>query len=104
MDAGEQAGKTYFVTRHPGAVEWAKEQHLQVDAFVTHLDPETIVPGDTVIGSLPVNLAAHICERGAEYRHLTLELPEQARGEELDTAAMYRYGARIETFSVRRKG
>ena len=71
---------TWFVTRHPGAIEWAARQGLRIDRHVAHLDPASIAPGDTVIGILPVNLAARVCERGARYFNLSLELPAEARG------------------------
>jgi putative CRISPR-associated protein (TIGR02620 family) len=56
---------TYFVTRHPGAIEWAARQGLKVDRLLDHLDVAIIQPGDTVIGILPVNLAAEVCARRA---------------------------------------
>ena len=55
---------TYFITRHPGAIAWAKQQGITVGRQHTHLDVNDIQPGDTVIGILPVNLAAEICQRG----------------------------------------
>lgn len=91
---------TYFVSRHPGAREWARQEGIEVDAVVEHLDATTIQPGDTVIGSLPVNLAAEVCGRGARYLHLTLELPFELRGKELTAAEMRRCGARIEEFHI----
>ncbi|OOE57124.1 CRISPR-associated protein Csx16, partial [Salinivibrio sp. IB282] len=42
----------YLVTRHQGAVEWCARQNVQVDAWLPHLDVETIQVGDTVIGTL----------------------------------------------------
>ncbi|MDR3352276.1 MAG: CRISPR-associated protein Csx16, partial [Zoogloeaceae bacterium] len=47
---------TYFVSRHPGALEWMRKNRIPFDDHVAHLDIERIHPGDTVIGSLPVNL------------------------------------------------
>jgi CRISPR-associated protein Csx16 len=93
---------TYFVSRHPGAHDWAVEEGLTVDAVVTHLDPRTVEPGDRVIGSLPVNLAAAVCARGARYLHLSLELPAPLRGRELDAAQMRACGARIEEYRIER--
>lgn len=91
---------TYFVSRHPGAVQWAARQDFGVDALIAHLDPEQVQPGDTVIGSLPVNLAAQVCERGAAYWHLSLALPADLRGCELSDADLQRLGARINRFSI----
>lgn len=91
---------TWFVTRHPGAVEWARRKGLIVDRQIAHLDPERIAPGDTVIGILPVNLAARVCERGARYFNLSLDLPADARGRELSADELEAYGARVEEFVV----
>ena len=91
---------TYFVSRHAGAIEWAARQHLQVDRIVPHLDPAQVQPGDTVIGSLPVNLAAQVCSGGATYWHLTLELAAELRGKELSADDLESLGARVEAFDV----
>ena len=41
----------YFVSRHPGAIEWARRRALEVDRFVVHLDTNQIHLGDVVIGT-----------------------------------------------------
>jgi CRISPR-associated protein Csx16 len=94
---------TYFVSRHLGAIDWAAEEGIHVDAFVEHQHPDDIRNGDTVIGSLPVNLAAQVCERGARYLHLSLELTPELRGRELTVQQMRACGARIEAFRVERE-
>jgi len=93
---------TYFVTRHPGARAWAQQQGVAVDILIDHLDPETVQPGDVVIGTLPVNLAARICERGGRYRHLSLETPLERRGGEFTLTEMDAFGARLEEYVIRR--
>lgn len=90
----------YFVSRHPGAKDWAAEEGLQVDEVIDHLEIDRIVHGDIVIGSLPVNLAAEVCARGGRYLHLSLELPFGLRGQELSAADMRAAGARVEEFRV----
>ena len=50
----------YFVSRHVGAIAWAKQQ-LNIDHYVTHLDVTNITTGDCVYGTLPVHLAAQCC-------------------------------------------
>ena len=92
---------TWFVSRHPGAAEWARRQGLHVDEYLAHLDPARIRAGDTVIGSLPVNLAARVCEAGARYRHISLELPPYLRGVELSAEQLVELGARVRSFDVR---
>lgn len=93
----------FFISRHPGALEWAAQQNLKIDRRIVHLDPAEISPGDTVAGTLPVHLAAGICARGARYLHLTVDLPEHARGRELTSDDLQRFGARLEPFLVRRE-
>jgi CRISPR-associated protein Csx16 len=90
----------YFITRHPGAVAWAHEEGIEVTHLIDHLDVTDIQPGDVVIGTLPVNLAAEVCARGGRYLHLSLELPPELRGRELSTEDMRRFGARIKEFSI----
>ncbi len=90
----------WFVTRHPGAVEWARSQGLVVDRRVSHLDPEKIRAGDVVIGTLPVHLAGRVCAAGARYLHLSLDLPVADRGRELSAKDLERCGARLEEYRV----
>ncbi len=91
---------TFFVSRHPGAHEWAAGEGIAVNAVIAHLDPETIQPGDVVIGTLPIHLAARVCERGGRYLHLSLEVPPDWRGRELSAADLRRCGARLEEYRV----
>jgi CRISPR-associated protein Csx16 len=93
---------TYFISRHPGAIAWVEQQGVKVDRRITHLDIDLIQPGDTVIGSLPVNLAAQVCGKGAAYIHLSLNLPEHWRGKELSAEEMKECGARLERYELKR--
>lgn len=92
---------TYFVSRHVGAVEWATRQRLTIERFVPHLDLAQVQSGDTVIGNLPVNLAAKLCAKGAAYWHLSLTLPTELRGRELSADELEQLGARVEAFEIR---
>lgn len=91
---------TLFITRHPGAIEWAARRGLHIDRQIAHIDPATIQPGDVVIGILPVNLAAEVCARGGQFFNLSLDLPPDARGRELTADELERYGARLEEYNV----
>lgn len=91
---------TFFVTRHPGALEWATKNGVVFDTHCIHLDPSLVEAGDTVIGSLPVHLAVEVCARGARYLNLTIDLPADLRGRELDAATLDTCRARIEEFHV----
>ena len=90
----------WFISRHPGACEWMKDQSIPIDQVVAHLDPADVNSGDTVYGSLPINLAVQICERGARYVHLSLEIPFEWRGLELSAQQLTTIGARFEEFRI----
>ena len=94
---------TWFVSRHPGARDWAQRHGIRVDRQVTHLEMEEIASGDVVIGTLPVHLAAAVCAQGARYLHLSLTLPEALRGRELSAGDMEACCARLEAFFVRKE-
>lgn len=71
------------------------------DRHVTHLEPTSVQAGDSVIGTLPVQLAAQICARGGRYHHLTLNMPAHARGQELSAQDLETLGASLEAFDIR---
>jgi CRISPR-associated protein Csx16 len=91
---------TFFISRHPGALEWMQRQRIPFDRHETHLDIKAIQAGDTVIGSLPVNLAAEVCARVAHYQHLSLQLDATDRGRELSALELENYEATLETYFV----
>lgn len=95
---------TTFVTRHSGAIDWARsESFLPEDGvIVPAFDPENVKAGDIVIGTLPAQIAARICERGGRYQHLSLDLPEHLRGKELTADEMRSCKARLEEFNIQR--
>lgn len=90
----------WFVSRHPGAVEWLARKGVVVDRQVAHLDLAQVQAGDWVLGSLPVNMAAAVCARGAQYLHLSLALPAHARGRELTADELDAYGAHLQAYAV----
>ena len=85
----------YFISRHPGAIEWAKQQELHIDCWVTHLDEIQFKPGDVVIGTLPINKVADLCSNGIKYLHLVMDLTEVTRGKELTTSEMQNLNIRL---------
>ena len=92
---------TWFVSRHPGALQWMQQCGPAFDCHVTHLDPADVQRGDTVIGTLPVHLAAQVCARGAAYLHLVLDAPQAVRGRELSAHELLALGATLEPFDIR---
>jgi CRISPR-associated protein Csx16 len=91
---------TVLVTCHPGAAEWARRHGIEAHQ-IDHLHPSSIQPGDLIIGTLPIHLAAEVTRRQARYLHLQLDLPVEARGKELSADAMDSYGARLIEFETR---
>lgn len=96
----ERPAITWFVSRHPGAIEWARRQGLAIQRWAAHLDPTQIETGDIVIGTLPVNLAADVCKRGANYLHLSLEVPATWRGRELSADELLAVPAELRAFHI----
>lgn len=91
----------YFVSRHAGAHEWAARHGFDVKV-VAHFDPEVVSDGDLIIGTLPIHLAARVCERGGRYLHLVLDLTAEDRGQEISADRMEAIGARVEEYRVHR--
>ncbi len=90
----------WFVSRHPGALDWARDEGIAVDKCAAHLDVTQVRAGDQVIAALPVHLAAQVCARGARYLHLQLLVPAELRGVELSAAQMRQCGATIKAYRV----
>lgn len=96
----------YLVTRHRGAVEWARRRNIDAE-WKPHFTPEDlsqIRPGDMVIGPLPIQLIAAINARGARYFHIEMDLPEEARQRELTADEMDRFGAKPVEYRAERVG
>ncbi|MCP2041860.1 CRISPR-associated protein Csx16 [Neisseria sp. HSC-16F19] len=91
----------YFVSRHPGAIAWIKQQkEWQVDRFISHLDPQEIAAGDIVLGTLPLHLAAEVCKRGAVFYFLTVPQQEAGRGTEYTLEDMQAMACSLRRFEV----
>lgn len=94
---------TYFVTRHDGALEWAKASNVYFDMHLTHLgDDMSLQVGDVVIGTLPINIVAKINQMGVRYFHLSLEIPVDLRGVELSHEQLLACQASLQEFFVKR--
>ncbi|SHE94914.1 CRISPR-associated protein Csx16 [Ferrithrix thermotolerans DSM 19514] len=97
---------TYLITRHDGAKRWVfahvTEYGLQINKVLPHLDPSTLERGDVVVGTLPIQIVADLCDAGITYYHLTLKLPKEKRGLELSMDELDEFEAHLERFEVRR--
>ena len=95
----QRQGTRYFVSRHPGAIAWARRHPWgKTLDVVSHLDPATVTRNDTVIGTLPIHLVAAICARGAIYLHLELSLAAHQRGRELSADDLDAAGAFLRVY------
>ncbi len=93
--------KKYFVTRHRGAITWASQAGVKARKItMEHFDVSIVNPGDFVIGTLPVHLAAEVNARGGHYWHLSMEIPIESRGQELSADQMRQFNARLEEFRI----
>lgn len=95
---------TYFVTRHPGALEWIQDKGFTNIIQVSHWTvehTEQLEPGDTVIGILPIDIAHALWTEGARYMALIMPtLPKEWLGKELSADEMDQAGARVVPFIV----
>ncbi len=90
----------WFVSRHPGAIAWAKTQKLGITHWREHLSIEEIAAGDIVIGTLPVHMAAQVCERKARFIALTINVPQSHRGKEISLDQMKSLNCSLQEFFV----
>lgn len=94
----------YFISRHLGAVDWAKQNHIHFDLHLTHLtNIEILQPNDTVIGTLPMNIVAMLTHKNVRYIHLSLQIPVELRGVELTAQQLDDCQASLEEFEVIQK-
>lgn len=92
--------RVIFVSRHTGALAWLSDQGLRVGRVVPHLDIAEVQAGDTVIGTLPIHIAAAVCALGGRFFNLILDMPPDSRGRELTSSELTTFGARVEEFLV----
>lgn len=97
--ANRLPARRFLVTRHPGALEWLRGVGV-AGTHVTHLAPGLVSPGDIVIGTLPVSLAAEVCRLGGRYVHLCASVPEGLRGTELSREELVHHSASLRSFIV----
>lgn len=95
---------TYFITRHPGALQWAEQSQLHYDVHLEHLLSLSVLnTGDTVVGTLPINMVYQLNQKGVSYVHLSLEIPPALRGIELTAEQLNSCKATLEKFEVYKK-
>lgn len=63
------------VMPYAGARKWLYKEVHGIESFADELDLNAVSPGDKVYGALSVEQAAAICEKGAEYFHVSVAEP-----------------------------
>lgn len=95
---------TYFITRHPGALAWAESIGLNYDQHIEHLIiPQNLNASDIVIGTLPINMVCALNQKEVRYIHLSLDIPPNLRGKELDLEQLKACNATLEEYYVVKK-
>ena len=93
-----------FISRHPGSIAWMKQQPIHVDRWLEHLQIEDVKPNDVVIGILPIHLACQVCEMGARFLALDINMPSQKRGVEMSEHELNTLGCSIHEYVVHKVG
>ena len=84
-------------------MEWARRNEIYAHRWVSHVDTREIAAGDTVIGSLPVHMAAAVCARGARYLHLALHVSKELRGHELTSEQLTELEASLQCYYIEKR-
>ena len=88
------------ITRHPGLLEVLREKGVipsSCEDFYSHATPD-LVRGKDVIGILPLSLAAE----ANSITEITLSLPPEARGKELNADEVRRFMTGVTSYKVTR--
>lgn len=93
--------RLWFVSRHPGVIDWLHEQGLRPCRVVEHLDVGEVEAGDTVIGVLPPALIAKLNARAVRCVQIVMNVGAGDRGRELSAAAMRARSAELVEVSVK---
>lgn len=93
----------YFVSRHPGALQWMQDRFIGQPARVlTHLPGDfSPGPGDRIFGVLPLQWVQRITAAGAQAWVLEVELPPELRGRELTAEQLSQRGAALVLYEAR---
>jgi len=99
IDLGVKMGRVIFVSRHQGAWDWFRAREADA-VLLEHLDVASVQTGDRIVGNLPMNLAAEICQRGARFEALIVPRSAGDRHQELSAEDLDRAGAYLQAYQV----
>lgn len=95
------SSKTLFVNRNAGAQKWAQQNGFADAEIVESFTPDMVEAGDTVVGTLPLHLAAAVHAKGANFIALTMKpVPAELRGTPLSAEQMDELDAAIQPMTV----
>jgi len=101
----------YFVSQHERIQRWARIMNAKggklphrIDQAVENIDPEHLQPGDVVMGTLPMHVAAALESRGIAFWALDLHVPPQDRRKELSATELAKLGATLTRYRVSKDG
>lgn len=93
--------KTLFVNRNAGAQDWAQKNGFAAAKIVESFVPDMVEAGDTIVGTLPLPLAAAVHAKGASFIALTMKpVPAELRGTPLSAEQMDELGAAVQPMTV----
>ena len=81
-------GIVWFVSRHPGARDYARHIGLPIDRWTNHLNTHDVMEGDIIYGTLPLMDIFALNQRDIAYFHLVIQLDEKQRGVEISLSEM----------------
>lgn len=94
---------TWFVSRHPGAIDWLEQSGLVVNRIVDHIVSDEVAPGDIVYGVLPLHIISDICSKGARFFALDFELSPSQRGKDLTKSELDILNCKLQEYIVIKK-
>jgi len=80
-----------IVSRHKGTIDYFKSKLGDVQVIEHLTSVEQIPENSVVMGNLPINLIEDIIKRGHDFILVTLNVPKELRGQDLDVKDVKKY-------------
>lgn len=94
---------TWFVSRHPGAIDWLEKTGIKVDRYAEHLSSDDVAFGDFVYGVLPLHIISDICSKGARFFALDFSMNASQRGKDLTKSELDSLNCKLQEYIVIKK-
>lgn len=89
----------YLVSRQQETVDALRSDNVAFDKIISHFNPAIVKPGDVVLASLPLPIAAKVCAKGGIYKHVEITRPANIHGD-LTSAEILKYGYQINQYDI----